>query len=299
MSETSDAFRAHAHAALRGALDGAASLALEALVARGADAWPQLPLRRAAIVEQAARGLPATLAGAGLPAAIAALHAADLHLACACAAGLPAALSAFERSVLSSRALASALLRIDSSPAFADEVRQAVREKLLLARPGEAPRVADYSGQRPLLTWVRTIAVHAAVDLRRSGGAANVASADARAAEHLAGADSTELRYLKLRYGAAFREALSAAFATLEDEQANLMRLQLVDGLQTSQIAALFHVGRSTIKRRLASCREQLLAATQERLREKLKLSPDEFESLAGLLQSQLHLSLPRLLKRS
>ena len=124
------------------------------------------------------------------------------------------------------------------------------------------------------------------------------ASPDGRSAERLADHENPELRYLKLRYGAAFQRALAAAFAALGDEQANLLRLQLVDGLRTAQIASIFHVDRSTIKRRLASCREQVLLGTRERLRDELRLSAAEFESLAGLVKSQLHISLSRLLKR-
>lgn len=296
MPDLLDAFRKHAPAGLRGEEVAAA---LDDLVARGAAAWPRVPADPPAVIAQAARHLPPTIARAQLPAELAALHAADLHLACACAAGSKAALAAFERSVLRSPVLESALSRIDSSAAFADEVRQSVREKLLLGRAGALPRIADYSGRWPLTTWLRTIAVRAAVDLRRRGGAVNALSPDARSAERLAAAETPELRYLKHRYGAAFREALGAAFATLDDEQANLLRLQLVDGLKTAQIAALFHVDRSTIKRRLARCRAQVLDGTRQQLREKLRLSPAEFESLAGLVESQLHLSLARLLKRS
>ena len=54
---------------------------------------------------------------------------------------------------------------------------------------------------------------------------------------------------------------------------------------------------RSTIKRRLAACREALLDHTRALLREKLGLSPESFESLARLVASQLHLSISRLLK--
>jgi hypothetical protein len=68
-------------------------------------------------------------------------------------------------------------------------------------------------------------------------------------------------------------------------------------GLRTAQIAALFRVDRSTIKRRLAGCRAQLLEETRRHLQEKLNLSPAEFESIAGLVQSQLHLSLERLVR--
>jgi RNA polymerase sigma-70 factor (ECF subfamily) len=294
------AFRAFAPEALRAAAESPDVLrALGDLVARGAAAWPALPLDGSALVAQAARYLPSTLSTADLAKDLLALHAGDLHLACACALGSPAAMLAFERDVLAAGWLRAALTRIDSSPHFSDEVRQSVLEKLLLARAGAPPRIGQYSGRWPLTTWLRTIAVRAAVDLRRSGGAANVPSADERAAEQLTGPDNPELRYLKLRYGKELQEALGAAFATLDDEQANLLRLQLVDGLRTSQIAALFRVDRATIKRRLAACRDHLLAQTSALLREQLHLSPAEFVSLAGLVQSQLHLSLTRLLQRS
>jgi len=90
---------------------------------------------------------------------------------------------------------------------------------------------------------------------------------------------------------------VNAAFATLDAESCNLLRLQIVQGLRTAQIAALFRVDRSTIKRRLAGCRAQLLEETRRHLQEKLNLSPAEFESIAGLVQSQLHLSLERLVR--
>jgi RNA polymerase sigma-70 factor (ECF subfamily) len=293
-------FRAHAPETLRGSAEHPDVLrALGDLVARGAAAWPLLEVDGALLVAQAARHLPSALAAQDLPKDLLALHAGDLHLACACATGSPAALLAFERDVLSGGWLRAAVERIDSSPHFADEVRQSVREKLLLAREDAAPRIAQYSGRWPLSTWLRTIAVRAAVDLRRGGGAANVPSADERAAEQLTGPDNPEMRYLKLRYGKELQDALGEAFATLDDEQANLLRLQLVDGLRTSQIAALFRVDRSTIKRRLAACREQVLAETSARLQARLSLSPAEFVSLAGLVQSQVHLSLTRLLQRS
>ncbi len=299
MSTTGEAFRANAPLALGDSWNPSLSAAMDEVVARGAAAWPELAVEPAAVVAQAARALPRTLAAGALADTIASLHAADLHLACGCALGSAAALSAFDRRFLAAGVLRAALARIDTAPAFADEVSQMLREKLLLARPGAPPRIAEYSGRRPLSSWVRAIAVHAAVDLRRSGGAANAPSADERAADQLVGGESPELQYLQLRYGPILREALSASFALLDDEQANLLRLQLVDGLRTPQIAALFGVARSTVNRRLTSCRELLLAESQKRLREKLHLSPSEFESLAGLLRGELYLSLGRLLKRS
>ena len=272
------------------------SRALGALVARAQKAWPALPLSPAELIRHAAERLPADLAAARAPAALDALHAEDLLLTFACARGLPAALNEFDRLFLSGGVLRAAVARIESSPAFTDEVRQVLREKLLLGASGRPPRIAEYSGRGSLTSWVRVVAVRVALDLRPA--AVQTVANDQLEEVAAVGQVEPELRYLKDRYGAAFEEATTAAFGTLDDEQCNLLRLQLVDGLRTAQIATLFHVDRSTIKRRLAACREQLLTESRRRLCEKLGLSPTEFESLAGVVQSQLNLSVERLLRR-
>lgn len=296
MDDLLSGFRAAAPAGLGPFPEAEVGRALADLVARGRVAWPDVEVGAAAVVAKAARSLPETTRGPDVPAALDALHAHDLHLAAGCALGLPTALAAFERVFLGAAGLRAPLLRIDPSASFADEVRQAVREKLFVGKAGAPGRIAHYSGRWPLLGWLRTIAVRTAIDLRRAGGSAP--APDEAADAQLAAVATPELRYLKDRYGGAFKEAIGAAFDTLDDEQCNLLRLQVLDGLRTAQIAALFQVDRSTIKRRLAGCREQVLLETRRRLRETLKLSAVEFESLAGLLQSELHVSLARLLQR-
>lgn len=294
MDSLLSAFRAEAPPPLQAASGEPLSKALQDLVARGVAAWPAIEVDGAALVAQAARHLPAATASADLPATLAKLHAADLHLSCACAAGSAVALATFDRTLLGG-ALAAALARLDRSPAFFDEVLQAVRAKLFLARPGAAPRIAGYSGRWPLSTWLRTIAVRTAIDLRRSGGLANVAGE--APGDDLSSGDSPELLYLKDRTGAAFRQAISAAFAALDGEQRQVLRLQIVDGLRTAQIAALLRLDRATIKRRLAICRQTLMAETRRHLQEALSLSPAELDSLAAVVQSQLHVSMVRLLR--
>src|SRR5579884_1384958 len=101
-------------------------------------------------------------------------HLADLYLATACAAGNAAALAAFERTHLSQ--VAAFVARTDSDPAFAEEVRQRLREKLLVGQP---PRISEYAGQGPLGGWVRVAAVRMALDLRKmTARAAEVARGD-------------------------------------------------------------------------------------------------------------------------
>jgi RNA polymerase sigma-70 factor (ECF subfamily) len=223
---------------------------------------------------------------------LAKLHAGDLLLALACAQRHPPSLAAFERELLGTHRLAAALARIDPSPAFLDEVRQTVRERILVARPGETPRIAEYSGRGSLQSWTQVIALRCALDLRP----ARAEQAPDEIPEQAGEADP-ELRMLRDRYGKAFEAALTQAFSRLDDEQTNLLRLQIVDGLQTARIAALFHVDRSTIKRKLAECREALLTETRALLGAQLGASPDSLESILRLVRSQLHVSVARLLR--
>jgi RNA polymerase sigma-70 factor (ECF subfamily) len=255
---------------------------LSALAARGRGRWTELPIS----AEEMATAIAER---AQTQEALAQLHAEDLHLALACARNLPGAVEAFDRHFLAPGPLRAALHRIDPSPAFVDEVKQAVRMKLFVPSPG---RIAEYSGRGSLAAWTRVVAMRIALDLRPQR-AVEPAREDAEAAER-----DPELRILQERYGKEFEQALMDSFAHLDDEQTNLLRLQIVDGLSTGQIAALFHVDRSTIKRRLAATREKLLEHTREALRDKLGLTTTSFQSLVRVLQSQMHLSVARILAR-
>jgi RNA polymerase sigma-70 factor (ECF subfamily) len=90
------------------------------------------------------------------------LHIADLYLACGCASQLPAAIAAFERTHLAP--VAAIIRRIDSSSDFVDEVRQRLRERLLV---GTHRRISDYAGTGPLAAWVGVAATRLALNTRR------------------------------------------------------------------------------------------------------------------------------------
>jgi RNA polymerase sigma-70 factor (ECF subfamily) len=274
----------------------APSHSLDELLQRARTAWPELGEPSQEFVRQLQERL-ANLSAAPTSSNLAELRAEDLFLASTCASGKPEALRVFDERVW--RPLRGAVARIDPSSDFVDEVGQRLREKLFSTSAGLAPRIREYSGRGALAGWVRVAAVRLALDLKRSrtegAGAADDVADDAVADGAQA---DPELRLLKERYGAAFQSALSKALDALSDEQCNLLRLQIVDGLQTHQIASLFGVDRSTVKRRLVAAREVLLEKTRELLHNELHISPSEFDSLAALVQSQLHVSLSRLLRR-
>jgi RNA polymerase sigma-70 factor len=276
------AFRARARASQAAELtDLELETRLTALVERGRARWPQLPLDPETFAGEIAARTPSEDA-------LAKLYVEDLHLAVACAQQVPGALDAFEASCLGAGPLNAALQHIEASRHFIDEVKQTVREQLFLP----PRRITAYSGRGSLASWTKVTTLRIALRQRSQRGEIREADGEAQAA-----ASDPELHLLHQRYGKQFEEALAASFARLEDEQHNLLKLQLIGGLGTAQIAALFSVDRSTIKRRLAACRELLLEETQAALREKLGLSPESFQSLSRVLASQLNLSLARLLK--
>src|SRR5947209_904462 len=60
--------------------------------------------------------------------------------------------------------------RVGREPSFVEEVRQTVREKLLVAAADAPPRIVEYTGRGALAAWLRIIAVRAALNLRRRRG---------------------------------------------------------------------------------------------------------------------------------
>ncbi|MGZ3425953.1 MAG: hypothetical protein ACXVCV_04845, partial [Polyangia bacterium] len=58
-------------------------------------------------------------------------------------------------------------------------------------------------------------------------------------------------------------------------------------------------VHRSTVARWIAGARQQVLADARARLRAELGLSAGEFDSLAGVVRSQLDLSVAKILVKS
>jgi RNA polymerase sigma-70 factor (ECF subfamily) len=120
---------------------------------------------------------------------------------------------------------------------------------------------------------------------------------DSAAAEVDALAADPELAFMKEKLRGRFRQALSDALGCLEDRERMIYRMHLVDGLGVEAIGKVYGVSHSTVSRWLAKAREEVIAETQRVLRDEMRLSPAEFDSVAGLVVSQLDLSVSRLLR--
>lgn len=194
-----------------------------AAVSRAHAAWPADWVPAASFVEHLRAQLPAERDPAE---ALPGLAVEDLYLAFACALGAAPAIEAFSRTILVE--VDAHVARFDPSPAFKDEVRQALATRLLVAAPGEAPAIADYAGRAPLSAWVRIAAIRTALNLRR-GKADEVERAAEREVDEFAGAADVELDVIHRRYRPVFEAAIARALAALPESHRRALRLRLED----------------------------------------------------------------------
>jgi RNA polymerase sigma-70 factor (ECF subfamily) len=222
-----------------------------------------------------------------------ALKADDFYLACACLSALPGAVEAFDAELLSR--VSSFIGHIDRSPAFADEIRQILRERLLVRRDGARPRIAEYSGHGALGSWLRVAAVRVALDQRMSPHEARRVD-DCAVIDELVEESSPELRVLRARYAGALADALRRAVTALTPEQRLILRMYFGLEQSTGHIAVALNIDRSTAARRLMAARQAVFDETRRLLQAELALDSDEFASLARALHDQLNVSLTGLL---
>jgi RNA polymerase sigma-70 factor, ECF subfamily len=219
------------------------------------------------------------------------VHAADLYLACACADGDPRAVSAFDAQFLSQ--VGTYLRRSGTLPELADEVTQLLRLRLLFAEPGSPARIADYTGRGPLAGWIRTAAVRAALDLKRRQKAKEPPPGTAGGT---ATARDPELDYLKVHYRDEFKTALSTTVTGLTARERSILRLAFLEGLGTEEIAPLYGVTSRTVRRWLEEMRGRILDETLRLMSGRLGVARADLDDLVGLLESQLDLSITKLL---
>ncbi|HVZ72475.1 MAG TPA: sigma-70 family RNA polymerase sigma factor [Polyangia bacterium] len=262
------------------------------LCARGREAHPGLAVDD----EVFARHLGRCVASAPEPPpSLDALEIEDLFLACACVAGVPGAPEAFDARCgeKARQALATSVKDEDERA----EVAQRVREAVLVGGPDAPPKIVNYAGQGPLDRWVAVVAQRMAVTLVRGETAARRAHERAAVEAATGGQHAPEVALAKEQYRADFERALEEALQTLGARDRMLMRLHLVSGVSVEGIGKMYNVSQSTASRWLAAARDAVAAEVQRLLGERLRLGRSEMASLAGLVASQLDLSMSRILR--
>jgi RNA polymerase sigma-70 factor (ECF subfamily) len=217
------------------------------------------------------------------------LHDADLFLAVALVAGDPAALRIFEDVLVPQIDVALRRLRLPAGAA--DEVKQALRVELLV----DDGKIADYAGLGELAAWLRVAATRKALKLIRR--ADREESLDDILLDHWpASSPSPALDHIKARYTAELKRAVGGAFAALEVRQRNLLRQHVLDELTIDDLARLYRVHRATCARWLTDARDELARGTRRRLVDALKVPTTELDSLLRFLDSDIELSISRVL---
>jgi RNA polymerase sigma-70 factor (ECF subfamily) len=165
---------------------------------------------------------------------------------------------------------------------------------LLVSEPGARPRIAEYRGRAALRTWLATVAANTTLNQVRLVANQPYDSLGGVGAA-VAGVEP-ELALAKARYAADLDVSLRDAVAALDERWRVILSLHHVKGWTVDRLATMYRVSRSAAGRLLVEARDALLEETKRRLHARLKLTPSELESLVVALQSDLQVSLVRML---
>lgn len=215
----------------------------------------------------------------------------ELVLAFACLAGDGAAVRAFNDEMF--ERVDRVLSRLGLGVADADDVKQDVRTKLLVSTDAGDAKLALYRGTGPLAHWVASVAGREALGSMRKKKPTDAIDDDDFLAD---AADDPELVALKSQHGAAFKEAFQAAVRELGSRERGILRALVVDDRSVNEVAAVYGIHRVTASRWVSELRADLLRRTRNQLRDRFQLDANSLESAMRMLDSNLDLSLYRLL---
>jgi RNA polymerase sigma-70 factor (ECF subfamily) len=215
----------------------------------------------------------------------------ETYLAAACVADDSAAVRALEEEYISR--VPGAIRRVDTSAAFAADISQQVRIRLLVKSDEIPPRIARYTGDVPLSAWIRVIALRLAFNAKR-GTKSNRDDEGARAGEAM---DDPEIDYLRGQYRDTFVRSFSEALSSLSKDDRTILRLHYVDSVNIDGIGRIFQVHRATVARWLVRIRAELLERAKGLLAGHLGAELDEADSVIGVLAGEVDFTLSRVLR--
>jgi len=257
------------------------------IAAAGRAAWPTVAVSEELIANRLAARLrddPETKFDS--------LHDADLYLAMALAEGDQAALKVFESDFVPQ--IDVALRRLRLAGGTADEVKQALRFEMLVGNDGNR-KIADYAGRGELAAWLRVSATRKALKVIRKIDREE--TLDEILLDHWPDATpGPERKHLRTQYTTELKKAIREAFASLEVRQRNLLRQHILDELTIDDLARLYRVHRATCARWLADARADLGKLTRKKLMTALGMPTSDVDSLLRFLDSDIELSISRIL---
>jgi RNA polymerase sigma-70 factor (ECF subfamily) len=283
----SDLFLRHVDDVTRAALSAIPELEAELaqLWARASEPWPEIGLSVEQFFAFAARRVEAS----SLP-SLQSARVDDIFLLAGYAGGDRAAAQLFESRYMTRVEIA--LRRIRATPDMIADVKQALRQRVLLDRTIDPDR-KHYAGVGDLAAWLCVSAVREVGHMRDKHGREE--SLEGHALDNLPSQDENqELAYLKKLYRHEFKEAFAEALDALDVRDRNVLRYQILKGLNIEKIGLIYGVHRATVARWIAAAREKLLIGTREGLLRRVRAEDVDLESIFRLIDSELDVSLRR-----
>lgn len=259
--------------------------ALGELLEAGTRAWPDLAADRVGFAVYLGRRAPSDVDWIE---ALRARAVGDLYLAHRCLAGDPAAVRHLELTHL--HELRGLLVKRGFAAGLVDDTIQTLSLRMLT---GGRPILRAYNGAGSLKAWLRITAIREAVRAARKQNAIS--------AEEISDAlaDTTmdpALRYQRRLYQDEFRAAFELAIASLSVRDRNLLRQSVIYGATVDDLGALYNIHRATAAKWIAQARQRLADETKRHMLDRLQIQPTEYESILTLINSQLHVSIERVL---
>jgi RNA polymerase sigma-70 factor (ECF subfamily) len=188
-------------------------------------------------------------------------------------------------------------LRQRVSQQLLDDIESRALELMVVGTPGHGPRITAYAGKGPLSAWVRVLVTRTGRDLAEKAGAKFVELESAMLGElEDAQQTSPELTVLRRASREHLMQSITAATQRLTPRERTLMSLHYLDGVGLEELGRTYQVHRITITRWLAAARTSLLEGCRDELATRAKLDALEVDSFIRALQTQLDISLRRLL---
>ena len=259
--------------------------ALAEVIDEAASAWPEVEVDRIEFAAFLGRRVPSDVDPLE---ALRGRMISDLYLSHACLAGHPVALRRLDEAYLFT--LAGFLAKQGFAASLVDDIMQGLRLRLLT---GERPVLHAYSGVGPLKAWLRVTVLRQALRARRKERALE---SDEITDAVVGATGDPGLRYQRRLYQEEFRIAFGEAVASLSVRERNLLRQSVLYGATSDDLGSLYNVHRATAARWVALARERLADETRRRMLKRLNIRPADYDSILTLIQSQLDVSVERVL---
>lgn len=215
----------------------------------------------------------------------------DLYLVAACLKHDEEALVRFEQDIFCN--IQPVFLKLGLSAQDSEDLGQDLRERLIVGREDKEAALTRFLGTGNLIHWIRAVASREALATYR--GKRNETSLEEQILE-----DPSDplLSQLKERYRNDFKEALHTAIDSLEPREHLILQALISDGRSVAEVASLYKVHRVTASRWIAKIRKDLFSRTRKNLRARLRVSEEEFDSVVRMIESQMEMSLVRVLDK-